>query len=140
MALAILFAGSIHSRPIGCRGRVAGIADRNHNGGLYITMSDRDIYFLATDWHKPKGDGTGTLSIGDTLYEIAVPFGSLVKVSVSGDAALYPLESENEVIAFDGTSARLSGEGSATFVLCKNGEKRPFTVDFTRCSVQAITL
>lgn len=101
---------------------------------------DRDIYFLATDWHKPKGDGTGTLSIGGTLYEIAVPFGSLVKVSVSGEGALYPLESENEVIAFDGTSARLSGEGSATFVLCKNGEKRPVTVDFTRCSVQAITL
>ena len=100
----------------------------------------REIYFIATDWHKPDPDGVGTLLLGDRSYEIPVPWGQLVKVLAFGDAALYPVRDENEVISFDGSTARVQGTGVAEFVLLKDGAARKVEVDFTDTPVREICL
>ena len=100
----------------------------------------RDIYFIATDWHKPDPDGEGTLILGNDTYSIPVPWGQLVKVAAYSNSALYPIKDENEVIAFDGGTARVQGTGVAEFVLCQNGRTETVTVDFSERSVREITL
>lgn len=115
--------------------------DRNVQFTVYEKESgERDIYFIATDWHKSNPDGVGTLIIGSNEYSISVPWGQLIKVSVHGDCAIYPEKDENEVISFDDSSVRLQGEGLATFVFCKNGICKKFTVDFSIKSVQELTV
>jgi len=100
----------------------------------------REIYFIATDWHKENPDGEGSLVLGAQEYPISVPWGQLVKVTAFSESALYPLQDENEVIFFDGVTARLQGKGLAEFVLCKDGQSKTFTVDFSKESVREISL
>ena len=114
---------------------------RNVQFNIYENKNgERDIYFIATDWHKENPDGVGTLLLGDAEYEIPVPWGQTVKAVAYKNAAIYPERDENEVVSFDGKTARLQGVGIAAFFLCKNGKVRRFTVDFTENSVQEITL
>jgi hypothetical protein len=96
----------------------------------------RDIYFIATDWHKEIPDGVGKVILNNTEYDIPVSWGQLVKVSAYGDSAIYSERDENEVLFFDGSLAKVQGTGIAKFILCKNGENREITVDFTNSSVQ----
>ena len=98
----------------------------------------REIYFIATDWHKADPDGVGTLLLGDRSYEIPVPWGQLVKVLTFGDTALYPQSDADEVISFDGTCARVQGTGIADFVLLRDGKAKVVTVDFTESPIREI--
>lgn len=100
----------------------------------------RELYFLATDWHKECPDGEGILVLGAQEYPISVPWGQLVKVTAYGESALYPVKDENEVIFFDGVTARVQGKGMAEFVLCRNGACKTITVDFSEESVREISL
>lgn len=100
----------------------------------------REIYFLATDWHKPNPDGVGKLIIGEDEYEIPVPWGQLVKAVAFGDGALYPESDENEVISLEGTHARVQGVSLAAFVWCHDGKTQRIQVDFTAQSVRDICL
>ena len=100
----------------------------------------RDVYFIATDWHKECPDGTGTLMLGDHQYDIPVSWGQLVKITAYGDSAIYPQNDGDEVISFDGAVARVQGAGIATFVVLKDGSRREITVDFSTGSVQEICL
>jgi hypothetical protein len=115
--------------------------DRNVQFAVYDTEDGgRDIYFIATDWHKSVPDGEGTLILDSHEYIVPVPWGQLVKVSAWGDGAIYPERDENEVISFDGKIARLQGVGLATFVLCRNGVSKKFTVDFSVGSVKNVCI
>ncbi len=115
--------------------------DRNVQFTVFRTeCGSRELYFIATDWHKECPDGEGVLILGHEEYIVSVPWGQMVKVVAYGESALYPLDDENEVIFFDGVKARVQGKGNAEFVLCKDGMKTTFTVDFSHESVQEITL
>ena len=106
----------------------------SHENGM------KNFYFIATDWHKPCADGEGRLLIGEQVYTIPVPFGSLVKAAACGDCAVYPEKDENEVISFDGTTARVQGVGKAVFIVLKNGSEHAVPVDFTESGVQEIRI
>jgi hypothetical protein len=115
--------------------------DRNIQFTVFEKEKDsRDIYFIATDWHKEMSDGIGTIILNNTEYSIIVPWGQTVKVSVYGESAIYPEKDENEVLFFDGSTAKVQGIGLAKFVLCKNNNIREITVDFTINSVQKIKI
>jgi hypothetical protein len=100
----------------------------------------RELYFIATDWHKECPDGEGVLLLGNKEYTISVPWGQMVKVVAYGESALYPLNDEGEVIFFDGKTARVQGKGIQEFVLCRDGKKTTISVDFTKQSVQEISV
>ena len=134
-AIEQLTAACLAEEPIYARG------NRNVQFAVYERDDQsRELYFIATDWHKPVPDGIGTLILGADEYEIPVPWGQMVKVVARGDCALYPERDENEVIRLTDTHARVQGVGIATFVLCKNGMSRRIEVDFTDCSVREISL
>jgi len=102
----------------------------------------RDIYFIATDWHKENPDGVGTLILGGEKYDIPVPWGQTVKISARGGVAVYPEKDENEVLFVDTDAgkARVQGIGQAKFIICKNGVSRSVTVDFSKQVVKDIEL
>ena len=130
-----LSAACLLEEPIYARG------DRNVQFTVYDREDGtREIYFIATDWHRPSPDGVGYLRLGNVAYEIPVPWGQLVKVVAHGNCALYPEKDENEVIRLDGNTARVQGVGLADFVLCKNGTLRTIRVDFSESGVREIEL
>lgn len=134
-ALAYLTAPCLAEEKIYARG------SRNVQFAVYECESgERDVYFLATDWHKENPDGVGTLLLGAEEYEIPVPWGQTVKAVAYGDTAVYPERDENEVISLSADTVRLQGVGVAAFFLCKNGKTHRFTVDFTEQSVREISL
>ena len=113
--------------------------DRNVQFTVFqMENGGRELYFIATDWHKECPDGEGTLILGDKEYTISVPWGQMVKVVAYGESALYPLSDESEVVFFDGKTARVQGEGLQEFVLCKDGKKTTISVDFSKQSVQEL--
>ncbi len=115
--------------------------DRNVQLAVYEREEgSREIYFIATDWHKPNPDGFGTLVLGTDEYQIPVPWGQLVKIVARDDCALYPESDENEVISLNGSAARVQGVGQAVFILCRDGERKRIAVDFTEQSVREIRL
>ncbi len=114
--------------------------DRNIQFTIYENGNSRDIYFIATDWHKENPDGEGKIILNNTKYNVPVSWGQLVKVTACGDVAVYPENDENEVVSLDGSVAKVQGTGLATFVVCKNGEQHKITVDFTNNSVQELNI
>ncbi len=100
--------------------------------------SSRNVYFIATDWHRDCGDGEGILIIKNKEYKIPVPFGTLIKTAVFENTALYPESDTAEVISLRENSARVQGVGTQIFNLLKNGERKKITVDFTDCPVKEI--
>lgn len=98
----------------------------------------RDIYFISTDWHVENPDGVGTLVLKGNEYQIPVTLKYPAKVTAYGDCALYPENSENEVISIDDGTARVQGVGLAKFILCKDGTCTDILVDFSTESVQNI--
>lgn len=115
--------------------------NRNIQFTVYENQNgSRDIYFIATDWHVKNPDGVGTLILSDAEYTIPVPLKYPVKVTAYGNCALYPENSENEVLSFDGNTARVQGVGVAKFILCKDGTYKDIFVDFSSQSVQEINI
>ncbi len=95
----------------------------------------RNVYFIATDWHKDCGDGEGVLVVGENEYTIPVPFGTLIKTAVYQNVALYPDCDTAEVILLTSSTARVQGVGVQTFNLLKDGKCEKLTVDFTKIPV-----
>lgn len=114
---------------------------RNVQFAVYECESgERDVYFIATDWHKANPDGVGKLRLGSEEYEIPVPWGQTVKVTAYENTAVYPEADENEVVALSAETVCLQGVGTAAFLLCKNGKTHRFTLDFTDTSVKEINI
>lgn len=90
----------------------------------------RDIYFIATDWYNENGGGIGKLTIDKNEYEIPVSFGEPIKVRAEGGVAIYPTDSECEVIKISDGKARVQGVGKADFVILSKGKENRVTVDF----------
>ena len=114
--------------------------NRNIQFTVFENGNSRDIYFIATDWHKENPDGVGKIILNNTAYDVPVAWGQLVKVTACGDVAVYPESDENEVVSLDGSVAKVQGTGLATFVVCKNSEQHKITVDFTNNSVQELNV
>lgn len=59
-----------------------------------------------------------------------MPFGTIVKVALKDEVAVYPLCHENEVVEISDGIAKLQGVAKAEFVLLKDGKETKISVDF----------
>jgi len=100
----------------------------------------KNVYFIATDWHKDNGDGEGTLIAYGNEYKINVPFYELIKVTVKDGYAVYPENYECEVISIADGIATVQGKGKCKFNILNGGEITTACVDFTERAVQTIKL
>ncbi len=121
--------------------RVYAKADSNVQFTVYDNEDgSRNIYFIATDWHKEDAQGKGIITIGENSYTVAVPFGSVVKVAISGDCAIYPTNDQDEVLSIRGNKARVQGVGCSEFVVLQGGVKRVLCVNFGETNVKEIII
>ena len=100
----------------------------------------KNVYFIATDWHKDDPSGVGTLVVGHDKYNVDVPYGQLIKTAVFGDTAVYPLDDSAEVVSIDCDRVTVQGIGKTDFVLCRDGKKKTVSVDFSDASVKTFKL
>ena len=91
----------------------------------------KNIYFIATDWHKPDPSGDGVLVVDGSRYTVPVPCGQLVKTAVKDGVAVYPCDDSAEVISIADGEATVQGIGKTDFVILKDGESKKITVDLT---------
>ncbi len=92
----------------------------------------KHLYFLTTDWyHSEPQPHQATLLLQGQSYPVTVPFGEPVKVVACGGCALWPENSEHEVLSYDGKTAVVQGYGEARFYLAYDGAVRTITVHFT---------
>ena len=125
-ALSILAESAVKAESIYAR------ADRSVQFTVYDKEDGgRDIYLIATDWHKKNADGTARIIIGSDEYEVKVPWGQLVKVTAKDDIAVIPERDECEVLSLSSSSARVQGVGKANFIIFNKGKERTVEVDFT---------
>ncbi len=99
------------------------------------------VYFLAVDWYNsPDFLRKARLRLGDDRYEIPVPFGVMLKCVATEDVAILAESEDSEVVSITDGVATLQGEGSVSFRICKNGEQRVETIDFTGGGFRKISL
>ena len=99
------------------------------------------VYFLAVDWYNsPDFIRKAKLRLGDVLYEIPVPFGSMLKCVATKDAALFAESEDGEVVSIHDGIATLQGTGTVSFRIFKNGGQHVETVDFTGGGLRKIII
>jgi hypothetical protein len=104
---------------------------------VYDRDSERDVYFLAVDWYRaPEILRHAKLIIGKNEHEISLPFGVMIKASVSGGFAAYPDSENAEVISVKDGIARLQGTGRVKFTFIKGKESYTKEIDFSSVSYQ----
>ncbi len=97
----------------------------------------RDFYILPVDWYNTSdSERHATLRIGQNKYDIAIPFGVMVKATVFENTAAWCCSEDGEVLDSDGYTARLQGIGTVDFVLAKNGNIKRITLDFAESPIQ----
>lgn len=98
----------------------------------------RVFYLLAVDWyHENEGPRTAVLRVGEKKIPVTVPRDTMIKIAVKDGCGVITTDENGEILAIEGTKARVQGQGTTSFVLL-NGQK--VTVDFSKESVQEITL
>ena len=101
----------------------------------------RHIYFLAVDWYRqPELPRYAKLRLGHVEYDISVPFGVMLKCVCNTAAAVFAESEDGEVVSLRDGVATLQGTGVVSFRLCKDGEQRVETVDFSDGGFRRITL
>ncbi len=115
--------------------------DNNVQFSVFDNSDDsKNIYFISTDWYLENSNNNGTIVINKHRYTVPVPFGSIVKVAATNTVAIFPLCDKNEVISLNDTTARVQGEGTAEFVICKNSVQKTVSLDFSKNAVQIINI
>ena len=90
------------------------------------------VYFLAVDWYRPEEPlRHATLRLGKRTYDVALPFGVLVKCVTDGDSAAWPTAEEGEVLCREQDGWKVQGRGKVDFCIAENGDLRRVTVDFS---------
>ncbi len=105
------------------------------------TDGTRHMYFLAMDWYRaPDFDRHAALRLGKTVYDVALPFGIMLKCVCNESVAAWPVSEDGEVLSISNGTATVQGTGKVDFRLAKGGALRTLTVDFTEKTVQTISL
>ena len=103
---------------------------------IYQTGAETsDIYLLAVDWYR-KDDvpRKAKLRIGNGVYDVEIPFGVLLKVSVCAETAAWVDSEEVVVTALTEEHVTLSGSGEHTLFLIKDGTLNRKTISFDKTS------
>ena len=101
----------------------------------------RHVYFLAVDWYRdPATLRHATLRLGTDCYDVALPFGVMLKCVTDGKAAVWAESEEGEVLALAGDTATVQGTGKVTFRVAKEGQLRAVTLDLAKAPVQTFKI
>jgi hypothetical protein len=101
----------------------------------------RHFYVLAVDWFRdPAALRHATLRLGDTSYDVALPFGVMLKCVTNGQAAAWAECENGEVLSITDRTVTVQGTGKALFRFAKGGAARSLTVDFTTNPIQELLL
>jgi len=101
----------------------------------------RHVYFLAVDWYRdPATLRHATLRLGTDCYDVALPFGVMLKCVTDGKATVWAESEEGEVLALAGDTATVQGAGKVTFCVAKEGQLQAVTLDFTKEPVQTFKI
>lgn len=103
--------------------------------------SRSDIYLLAVDWYNAsETDRHATLRVGNFEYDIAFPFGVMVKVAVDENTAAWIISEEAVVSQITDSKIVVTGSGSHMLYVYRNGEIRLHKIVFTNSSAIEIRL
>ena len=98
----------------------------------------RDIYLLAVDWYNESLENRkATLRVGKDIYEVGVPFGTMVKVVVKDGVAAW-IVSEDAVVLDIADTISVSGTGTHTLYHAKDGKVEKKNITFVECSYQEV--
>ncbi len=101
----------------------------------------RHIYLLAVDWYRaPDFDRHAVIRLGETRYNVNVPFGTMLKCVCGENAAVWANSEDGEVLSVTDAEATVQGTGKVRFTLAKGGKLTEFDVDFSENSVVKLTL
>lgn len=101
----------------------------------------RHIYFLATDWFRdPCTLRLSTLRLGDERYDVAMPFGVLIKCVTDGRTAAWAESEDGEVISVNDGCIRVQGSGKVGFRIARNGTVKAVSVDFDSSPVKILDI
>lgn len=101
----------------------------------------RHVYFLAVDWYRePAEERHATLRLGTATYDVAMPFGVLIKCVCRDGIAAWAGSEEGEVLSVTDRSILVQGTGSVPFIIARNGKTERITVDFSQQSLQELPL
>lgn len=105
------------------------------------TDGSTHVYFLAVDWYRePAPCRHVKLRIGQTHYDVAMPFGVLLKCVTDGQRAAWATTEDGEVLAVTEAGIRVQGSGRVTFCVAANGNVREESVDFSNAPIQMLSL
>lgn len=101
----------------------------------------RHIYFLATDWFRdPNPDRRAHLVIGETRYEVTMPFGVMIKAVANGNTAAWAETEDGEVLSVGDGKITVQGIGRVTFNVADSGRQWKTEVDFSSGAIQTMKL
>ena len=61
-----------------------------------------------------------SLRVGKDIYDIELPFGEITKIVVSKDTAVWPKDSDFDVLCAE--PVKVQGEGKTTIYIAKDGK------------------
>lgn len=82
----------------------------------------RDIYVLAVDWYNdPELKRSFTLVVDGYKYELCIPFGVMMKISVKDGKAVFAYSEDAEIVFKSSDIAVVQGLGEMTVNVAKEG-------------------
>ena len=98
------------------------------------------VYFLAVDWYRePNAMRHATLRLGEERYDLAFPFGVMLKCVSDGKRAVWAKSEDGEVLSLE-NGVTVQGTGRVTFCVAQGGTITEKTVDFAAEPVQSLGL
>lgn len=107
------------------------------NNMQYMVYQDQDIsdiYLLAVDWYAQQYDRIVKIN----TVEVAVPFGTMIKVVMRGDVMAYT-DCENAVVSdIEGNRITVCGHGQCNVIVVKDSQVSHRRIEFTDDSTVTI--
>ena len=101
----------------------------------------RHFYVIAVDWYRsPDFSRKATLRVNSNKYDIDVPFGSMLKIFVKENIAVWSEDESVDILLVTGNLITLQGYGKTTINIAVNGNVNERQIDFTQKPLQAIAL
>lgn len=99
----------------------------------------KHVYFIAVDWYRaPEKIRCARLRMGNELYPVQMPFGTLIKCVCADNCALWSTSESGEVLSVSSERALVQGTGKVTFALAKDNKVTNYEIDFTASPIQEI--
>lgn len=101
----------------------------------------RHIYIIAVDWYRdPDTMRHATLKVGKDKYDLSIPFGLPIRVTVKNNIAAWSENTSMEILHINENIITVQGYGKCVIKVASNGNIKDYTIDFTHNALQAIAI